>query len=158
MIEPVTIKTRPLYLISNIFGILIVAGLTCWLVYLSYHDGQIDFRSVLFWLAVFQLTLLPYFVRRTYASKKSVRITDMGIHISYRFKQETTFLNFSDVKELTTMRSERETVVRPASITASLTIVLKDGSVFDFDRSEFTDYGKLKAVVLHVWKNREVNI
>jgi hypothetical protein len=115
VIEPV--KTRPLYLISNIFGILIVIGLTGWFVYLSYHDGKIDLRSILFWLAVLQLTLLPHFVKRTYASKKWVRITDMGIHISYRFRQETDLSIFRKLQRLQPhARKEKRLFARPVSV------------------------------------------
>ena len=154
MMEPVTIKSRALYLISNVIGLLMVLGLAGWFVYLSYDDGKIQLQSVLFWIAVLILTMIPKLVRQILSAKKSVSVTEGGIHIYYLFKQETPFVNLAEVKEFKSSSTSRETVIRPASISASFTMVMKDGRSFNFDRSEFTDYGKLKAVVIHVWKNR----
>ena len=139
-------RTRWEYYAANITGILAIIGLLAWFTVLAITDEGIDFTSVFFWMAILVIIIIPYALIGFFSSMKTVEVTATGLIISYIFQKHVNTIRFSDVVEMRSHRTEKETVVRPRSIRDTFTLILADGRAFEFDRSQFDQYAQLKAV------------
>jgi hypothetical protein len=147
MKKVLTINTRWEYYASNIAGFLILTALMIWCVNLSFKDGAINFTSMFFWMALLLLIIAPFAIITFFSSMKSVVVTQKGLLISYTFKRHKNEVNFSAVTALKSSLQHRKTAVFPSHTWDSFKLTLADGRIFEFSRSQFDDYSKLKAIV-----------
>jgi hypothetical protein len=141
-----TINTRWEYYASNIVGMIIILLLLIWLAALSLDHGQVQLGSIFLWLGCLLLIIFPFAIISFFSSMKSVTVTEKGLLISWSFQKHVSEVVFSDVREFKSNIQVKE-AVRPGKITDSFQLILKDGRAFEFSRSQFADYNKLKAVV-----------
>jgi hypothetical protein len=142
-----TVNTRWEYYASNIAGMIIVLSLVIWFATLSLDHGQVRLDSIFLWLGCLLLIIFPFALISFFSSMKSVTVTEKGLLIAWSFKKHVSEVIFADVREFKSNVHVKETVVRPGKITDSFRLILKDGRAFEFSRSQFGDYNKLKAVV-----------
>jgi hypothetical protein len=142
-----TVNTRWEYYASNIAGMIIVLSLMIWFAALSLNHGHLQLDSIFLWLGFLLLIIFPFAVISFFSSMKSVTVTEKGLAISWSFQKHISEVTFSDVKEFKSNIQVKETVVRSGKITDSFRLILKDGRAFEFSRSQFVDYNKLKSVV-----------
>jgi hypothetical protein len=142
-----TVNTRWEYYAANIVGMIIVLSLVIWFAALSLDHGHLQLDSVFLWLGLLLLIIFPFAIISFFSSMKSVTVTERGLLISWSFQKHVSEVMFSDVREFKSNIQVKETVVRPGKITDSFQLILKDGRAFEFSRSQFADYNKLKAVV-----------
>jgi hypothetical protein len=141
-----TVNTRWQYYVSNIAGLIIIIGLITWFVNLSIGNNGLELSSIFFWLAVLLMIVVPFALISFFSSMKSVIVTNTTLEISYVFQKHTNLVNFSEIKEF---KSKVKPVEKsgPSGLRDSFTIQLNDGRTFEFNRSQFDNYDKLKAIV-----------
>ena len=144
------VKTRWEYYVANVTGILVIIGLLIWLLTLAITEDGIDFTSVFFWMALLLLIVFFYALIGFFSSMKTVDVTAKGLTIAYVFQKHRNVIRFSDIAEMKSRRTEQETRERPRKLRDTFTLVLADGRVFEFSRSQFDQYGHLKAIC---WKH-----
>ena len=144
----VVAKTRWEYYVANISGILAILGLLGWCIARVVSAGGIDFKSILFWLALLLLIILPFALISFFSSMKAVAAKPTGLVITYVFQKHKNEINFSDVAALKSSKTDKETRVRRRTTRDSFRLILTDGRVFEFDRSQFTHYEQLKSICL----------
>jgi hypothetical protein len=142
-----TVNTRWEYYVSNIAGLIIATGVMIWFVILSLEDGKIKFTSLFFWMALLALIMMLLGVISFFSSMKSVVVTEKGLLISYMFMKHKNMINFSAVTGFNSNVTSTATTVRPAKRTDVFKLTLADGRVFEFNRSQFDQYYKLKAII-----------
>lgn len=140
------VNTRWEYYASNIIGMIVVIGLITWLIHLSFGSDGLDFQSIFFWLAVLLAILIPFALISFLSSMKSVEVTQKGLVISYIFTKHKNHINFSGVKEFKSKVQGKGTAIQPQSVRDTFMLVLDDGRVFEFSRSQFDQYNKLKSI------------
>jgi hypothetical protein len=147
MKKTLTINTRWEYYVSNIAGLVIATGVMMWFVILSWEDGKIKFTSLFFWMALLALIMMLLGVISFFSSMKSVVVTEKGLLISYMFTKHKNMINFSAVTGFKSNVTSTATTVRPAKRKDVFKLTLADGRVFEFSRSQFDQYHKLKTIV-----------
>jgi hypothetical protein len=138
-------KTRWEYYASNIIGFTFLTGLIIWLLYLSVVKNGIDLKSFTFWMAIVLLIIVPFSIISFFSSMKTVEVTQKGLLISYVFQKHTNAIDFSEITKIKSHRTDHETVKFPRSIHDTFTLILADGRTFDFSKSQFNNYSKLKS-------------
>jgi hypothetical protein len=141
-----TVKTRWEYYASNIIGMIALIGLLIWLICLSIGNDGLKFQSGFFWLALLIIIMIPFGIISFLSSMKSVEVTQKDLVVTYLFKSHKNQISFSDIVEFKSRVNDQETIVRPRSIHDSFTLVLADGRMFEFSRSQFDQYHKLKSL------------
>lgn len=134
--------TRWEYYVANIGGIIAIMGFFVWFLMLAIADKGIDFTSLFFWLALLTLVVLPYALISFFSSMKTVELMANGLIISYIFQKHKNVIQFSEVAEMKSRRSETRT--SPRTVRDTFKIILVDGKVFEFERSQFDKYKQLK--------------
>jgi hypothetical protein len=142
-----TVNTRWEYYVSNVAGLIIATGVMIWFVILSFENGQIKFASLFFWMALLALIMILLGIISFFSSMKSVVVTEKGLLISYIFTKHKNTINFSAVTGFKSNVMSTATTVRSAKRKDVFKLTLADGSVFEFSRSQFDQYYKLKAMV-----------
>ncbi|MGC3948564.1 MAG: hypothetical protein QM762_29380 [Chryseolinea sp.] len=137
-------RTRRRFYVANVLGILIVAGLSAWLTSRALAEGGIDFSSLYLWLALLALIVLLFLLIGFLSSMKAVEVTAKGIIITYIFQKHRNVIPFTDMAEVKTQKSG--TGSRQSSFRETFMLLLKDGRSFEFERSQFDSYEKLKEV------------
>ena len=139
-----TTRTRWQYYVANVAGLLGILILSGWFITRALATGGIDFTSIYLWLAVLMFILLPFPLISFFSSMKAVEVTARGIVITYVFQSHSNVISFVDISEVKSQRSGSGS--RKGSFRDAFTLILKDGRAFEFDRSQFSQYDKLKAV------------
>ncbi|MEJ1237634.1 hypothetical protein WBG78_05885 [Chryseolinea sp. T2] len=138
-----TTKTRWQYYVANVAGIVGILALLGWSISRSLAGG-IDFTSVHLWLAFLMLILLPFPLIGFFSSMKAVDVNTKAIIITYVFQRHSNVISFDDIAEVKSQQSGTGT--RKSSFRDTFTLILKDGRAFEFDRSQFDQYDKLRTV------------
>jgi hypothetical protein len=146
MKKVLTLKTRWEYYASNIAGLIIMLALIAFCFFLSFDNGRIEFKSVPFLIALLLMIMVPFAIISIFSAMKQVVISDKGLLISYVFKSHTSEVNFSEVIAFKANVSKSETVIRPRRLLDSFSLTLADGRTFEFSRSQFDNYDKLKSI------------
>lgn len=146
MKKRLTVKTRWEFYASNSIGLAVVLVLVIWFMILAVNDGEINFKSFYFWIALLLLMMVPFALITILSAMKSVIVTEKGLLISYLFRQHKNEVNFSDVTSFTSTVNPSDTHAHSSSLRDSFKLELSDGRVFEFSRSQFDNYGKLKAI------------
>lgn len=139
-------KTRWEYRTSHIAGLTLVLGLILLCGYLTVKDGKIDFTSIPFWLGVVMVILYPFGLVSLLSSMDEVAVSQNGLRISYKFKKHVTEILFSDVRTYSS-NAEAGATDKSSSLRDVFTITMNDGRVFEFSRSQFENYDRLKSFV-----------
>jgi hypothetical protein len=147
MKKTLTIKTRWEYYISNVAGLLIILTLVGWCVYLSFDNGKLELASVSFWIAAILVLMVPFALISFFSSMRSVVVRANELEISYLFRSHKNHIAFSEVKSLKSEVNKLEASKRSTSLRSSFALVLRDGRVFEFTRSQFNDYDQLLSIV-----------
>ena len=146
MKDKLIVRTRWEYYVANVAGILALIGLFTWFFSLAFTNDGIDFTSVYFWLALLLLIIIPYALIGFFSSMKSVEVTVKGLTIAYVFQKHQNVVRFADVVEMKSRKSKDENTAHPRAGRDTFTLVLADKRVFEFSRSQFDQYGKLKSI------------
>jgi hypothetical protein len=139
-------KTKPNYYTANIIGLIIIIALIIWCVFLSIDDGKWNFRSASLWIALLLIVMVPVAIISILSSMKQIVVTETGLSISYRFKKHTSEVKFLEIIDFKSKVSKHETSF-PANMRDTFTITLADGRSFEFSRSQFDNYDKMKTLV-----------
>ena len=138
-------KTKSNYYVANTAALIIMILLIAWCLFLSIDDGKLNFKSASIWIAVLLMLMVPVALISIFSSMKQVVVTEKGLSISYRFKNHTSEVNFSEVIDFKSKDNKAETSSK-ASVRDSFRITLADGRSFEFSRSQFDNYDKMKTV------------
>jgi hypothetical protein len=133
--------------VANIAGLIIMIALIVWCIFLSIDDGSIDLKSGSLWVALLLMIMVPFAIISIFSAMKEVVVTEKGLTISYVFQSHKNHVNFSKVVAFKSEVRKRETVVRPRWLRDWFRLTLADGRTFEFSRSQFDNYDKMKAVV-----------
>ena len=147
MKKRLVVNTRWQYYVANVAGMVILLVVMSLCFYNSIYEGQVDFRSFLFWLAVVMLLSLPIAIISFFSSMKTIVVYDKMMVISYVFQRHENNVAFSDIVGFWCNKNKPETVVRPGLLTDSFEITLKDGRSFSFTNSQFDKFQQLKSIV-----------
>jgi hypothetical protein len=139
-------KTKPNYYVANTAGLIIMISLITCCLFLSIDDGELNFKSASIWIALLLMLMVPIAIISIFSSMKQVVVTEKRLSISYRFKKHTSEVNFSEVIDLKSKANKSETS-SPPSIRDSFRLTLVDGRSFEFRRSQFDNYDKMKIIV-----------
>jgi hypothetical protein len=142
-----TVKTRWEYYVSNIAGLIIILALIGWCVFLSFDNGKMEFSAMSFWIGLILTMIVPFAVISFFSSMKSVVVYENQLVISYLFKNHHNQIAFSEVKDVKTTVNKTKTSKGPGSLRSSFALVLHDGRIFEFSRSQFDDYDKLVSTI-----------
>jgi hypothetical protein len=142
-----TVKTRWEYYVSNIAGLVIILGLIGWCVVLSFDNGKMQFSSMSFWIGLILTMIVPFAVISFFSSMKAVVIHENGLVISYLFKNHQNQIAFSDIKSFKSDVNKTGESKGSSSLRSSCALVLHDGRIFEFSRSQFDDYDKLVSAI-----------
>jgi hypothetical protein len=142
-----TVSTRWEYYAANIAGMIVIIFLIIWFAMLAFDNGQVQFDSIFLWLGLLLMIIFPFAIISFFSSMKSVIVTERGLSISWSFQKHISEVNFSDVKELRSSAQPKQPTSRREKINDSFQLILIDGRAFEFGRSQFADYNKLKALV-----------
>lgn len=138
-------RTRWEYYVASVAGILAMTGLFVWCLTRVIGSNGVDFRSLLFWLAVVIFFFIPYALIGFFSSMKSVEVTKEGLIISYVFQKHRNVIRFSDISDMKAVISENEKAKKTKAVRDTFKLTLSDGRMFEFDRSQFNGYAQLKA-------------
>jgi hypothetical protein len=90
--------------------------------------------------------MLPFALISFFSSMKTIEVTNQELTISYVFQKHINVVKFADIADMVTRTTKDKKRSRPLRDTFKL--VLKDGRAFEFERSQFREYGQLKAICL----------
>ena len=147
-------KTRWEYYVANVAGILSLTGLFAWFLTLSISNDGVDLGSVFFWMAAVLLIIIPYSLIGFFSSMKTVEVTNNELSISYVFQKHTNLIRFADIAIMKSSKTKKETIIRQRTVRESFKIILTDGRVFEFERSQFQQYDQLKTICLKQVKRK----
>lgn len=136
-------KTKWEYYVANVVGIAVIFVLLFWFGSRAITATGINLGSVYPWLALLLLALLPFTFISFFSSMKEVEVADKGITISYVFQKHKNVFTFSEVSKLVSSIAPGKKAGAFAQDTFRL--MLTDGRVFEFSRSQFKGYDQLKA-------------
>jgi hypothetical protein len=139
-------RTKWQYYVANVAGILSILGLLGWFIIRIVNTGGVDLTSIYFWLALLMLIILPFTLIGFFSSMKAVEVTAKGIIITYIFQKHSNIVPFAEMAEVRSQRKETGSTTNKNSFRDTFTLVLNDGRAFEFDRSQFPQYDKLKAI------------
>jgi hypothetical protein len=142
-----TVDSKRQFYIANIVGLAIVIGLTIWFFNLSLNENGVDFKSLFFWLALVLLVIVPFALISIFSAMKSVIVTSKGLIISYSFKNHKSVIDFPDIKEFKSSTGVQSSGNGFRQLRDSFRLILADGRVFEFSRSQFNNYDKLKTII-----------
>jgi len=140
-----TTQTRWQYYVANVAGILTILVVLGWCL-VRILTGAFDLSSGYLWVALFMLILLPFTLIGFFSSMKAVEVTATGIIISYEFQRHRNTITFSEMAKVQSQGNAKTSGSGKRSFRNTFTLVLKDGRAFEFDRSQFPQYDKLKAI------------
>lgn len=138
MKNTITAKTKQTYYVANIGGLIIILALIVWCFSLSFDNGKIEFTAISFWVAIVLMVLILFAIISIFSAMKEVVVTETGLTISYRFQTHKNRVNFSEITEFKSSGN-------PGKLGESFRLILADGRSFEFTRSQFDNYDKLKA-------------
>jgi hypothetical protein len=141
------------YYVANVAGILAILGLLVWFISRAVTVAGIDFKSIFFWLSLLLLITIPFALISFFSSMKAIEATTKGLIISYVFQKHKNEIAYSEITEIQSSRTDRETMVRPRTIRDSFKLVLADGRVFEVARSQFNQYDQLKSICIKNMKS-----
>lgn len=139
-------KTRWEYYVANIAGLLVLIGLIIWFFSLAFADGGLDVTSVFLYLPIPLLIVLPFALIGFFSSMKTVEVTNQELSVSYIFQKHINVIKFADIADVNSTINKGKKSSRFTRVTFKL--ILKDGRVFEFERSQFKEYAQLKAICL----------
>src|SRR5689334_492833 len=149
------VKTRWQYHVANGAGLIILPVLLVTCIRYSIKAGAIDFKSLMFWIAVLLLIIFPYAIISFFSSMKSVVITEKELIISYVFQKHQNRVFLSAITGFRSRVKQHETTVRPASFSDTFSLTVADGRSFSFAYSQFDQYDKLKSVVYNAFRRNK---
>ena len=141
-------KTRWEYYAANVAGIIAVLGLLAWCIARIFANGKVDLTSIYLWLSLVLLVALIFALISFLSSMKSVEVNATGLVISYVFQKHRNIIQFSEVARLKSNGTGHKASKRQSSFRDTFQLILSDGRVFEFDRAQLDQYGKLKAACL----------
>jgi hypothetical protein len=144
--KKMVVNTRKEYYLGMSVGLVIAIGLVIWFLGLSITHGGFDLSSLFFWLGLILLGLIPFALIMLFSSMKSVEVNSTGLIISYIFQKHINEIRFSEVKEFKSRTAENKARSSQRPFRDTFKLVLVDGRVFEFDRSQFDNYDQLKAI------------
>lgn len=139
------VKTRWEYYAANAGGILALVLLLSWLTSLLVKNG-FELKSFAFWLAIIVILLLLFAIISFFSCMKLVEVTNEGLIVSYTFQQHKNVIRFSEVAEMKSRKIPDAGNIRPRSFRDTFKLVLADGRMFEFERSQFDQYNQLKTI------------
>jgi hypothetical protein len=150
MKKQLIVKTRWEYYAANIAGFFIMIGVIVLCLFFCFENGAFRLASVSFWIALLITLLLPFAIISFFSSMKQVIVSEKGLLISYVFKNHTSEVIFTEVVVFNGSNHVSETRIFPRKINDSFRLTMADGRVFEFGRSQFVDYDKMRMLVQKV--------
>jgi len=142
-------RTRWEYYVANVVGLVAIVVLLVWCMTRVFAHAGIDFSSIFLWIALALFIALIYALIAFFSSMKSVEVTAAGLTITYVFQKHMNVIPFSEIVDMKADISKLDSNVRSRTIRDTFKLILSDGRVFEFERSQLDQYGKLKATC---WK------
>jgi hypothetical protein len=142
--KSITFHARWEYSVSNIIGLVIAIAVAALCFYASSKNGIPNIRTVWFWVGMLLVLFVPFGLITLFSSIKSVIADEKGLIILYRFKKHRSEITFAEVRALKLNGVGKNP--NDPSLRESFTLELQNGKMFDFSRSQFNEYGKLKSI------------
>lgn len=144
-------KTRLAFWLSLFFSIIMVMALVITFFVLSFENGALDLRNVLFWMGLFALIAFARGFIGIFHLIRTIRVKEDRMVISYWFRKEVRTLVFSEIQRID-MKKETTTPFTGLTTSSMVTVIrLADETKIEFDNHQFENYARLKNAIYERW-------